>query len=146
MPSSPASPRAVAARLAGALAAALLMCAANAADSPAPSAGPRYYRTSELDVHPGIKVRIHPEYPAAAARRGLSGKVVIRLYINEKGGVDRVETLRAQPPGVFESSAERAFRAARFAPGMKDKHAVKTQMTIEVNYESPPPAPSGGPR
>ncbi len=143
MPSSPASLRALAARLAGSIAAALCVNAA-AADLSSPPASPRYYQTSELDVHPGIKVRVHPEYPAQAARRGLSGKVVIRLYINEKGGVDRVETLRAQPPGVFERSAESAFRAARFAPGMKDEHPVKTQMTIEVNYESPPPAPPGG--
>jgi periplasmic protein TonB len=145
MPSHPPGLPASAARLAGTLAAALCVNAA-AADLSSPPASPRYYQTSELDVHPGIKVRVHPEYPAEAARRGLSGKVVIRLYINQKGGVDRVETLRAQPPGIFEHSAERAFRAARFAPGMKDKQPVKTQMTIEVNYESPPPAPSGGPR
>jgi TonB family protein len=142
MAARPASKRSIAARLAAALAAALVVSAA-VAESGTP---PRYYPTSELDVHPGITMNVQPKYPEAAARRGLSGKVVMRLYINEKGSVDRVETLRAQPAGVFEKSAERAFRAARFTPGMKDKRAVKTQMTIEVSFDSPPPAPTGGPR
>ncbi len=130
-------------RLAGAIVVSIAVHAAAAE----PAAGParaNYYPTRELDVRPGIKTRVHPEYPETAARRGLSGKVVLRLYINEKGIVDRVETLRAQPPGMFEHSAERAFSAARFSPGMKNKHPVKTQMTIEVSFDSPTPAPAPG--
>ena len=98
-------------------------------------------------MRPGITRNIEPQYPEAAARRSLSGKVVIRLFIDEKGSVERVETLRADPPGVFERSAERAFGAAHFTPGMKAGRAVKTKMTIEVRYDSPPPpALPGGAR
>ncbi|MFZ1910526.1 MAG: energy transducer TonB, partial [Burkholderiales bacterium] len=110
----------------------------------APPASAHYYRSAELDVRPGIKTRVEPAYPEAAARRGLSGTVVLRLYINENGAVDRVETLRARPAGVFERSAEQAFREARFTPGMKDKHPVKVQMTIEVSFDTPPPVPPAG--
>lgn len=130
-------PGSAALRLAGAIAASIALHAAAA--EPAGPASSRYYPVRELDVRPGITKSIEPEYPAAAARRSLSGKVVIRLYIDEKGSVERVETLRADPPGVFERSAERAFRAATFTPGMKAGRAVKTQMTIEVNYDTPPP-------
>ena len=110
----------------------------------APLPSTHYYRSAELDVRPGVKTQVKPEYPEAAARRGLSGKVVLRLYINENGAVDRVETLRARPAGVFERSAEQAFRAARFTPGMKDKHPVKTEMTIEVSFDTPPPQRPAG--
>jgi protein TonB len=126
-------PGSVPLRLAGAIAAAIALQAAAA-----PASSP-YYPVRELDVRPGVTRNIEPEYPEAAARRSLSGKVVIRLYIDEKGSVERVETLRADPPGVFEQSAERAFRAAHFTPGMKAGRAVKTRMTIEVRYDSPPP-------
>jgi len=112
--------------------------------STAPLASTHYYRSAELDARPGVKTHVEPEYPEAAARRGLSGTVVLRLYINENGAVDRVETLRARPAGVFERSAEQAFRAARFTPGMKDKHPVKAQMTIEVRFDTPPPARPAG--
>jgi protein TonB len=141
-------PGSTALRLAGAIAATIALQAAAAEPAaPAPSSSDHYYPVRELDVRPGITKNIEPEYPAAAARRSLSGKVVIRLYIDEKGSVERVQTLRANPPGVFERSAERAFRAAHFTPGMKAGHAVKTKMTIEVSYDSPPPpALHGGAR
>jgi protein TonB len=103
---------------------------------------PHYYLTRELDVRPGIMTRVEPEYPEAAARRFLSGKVVLRLYIEETGAVERVEILAADPPGYFEDSAQRAFSAARFTPGIKDGRAVRVQMTLEVSFENPPaPAP-----
>lgn len=130
-------------RLAGAIVVSIALQAA-AAEPAATPGRTTYYPTRELDVRPGIRTRVQPEYPEAAARRGLSGKVVLRLYIDEKGIVDRVETLSAQPPGVFERSAERAFSAARFSPGIKNKHPVKTRMTIEVSFDSPAPAPGAG--
>jgi len=130
-------------RLAGALGVALALQVA-AASNEAPPPGPRYYPARELDERPGILNHVEPAYPEAALRRGLSGLVVVRLYINEQGGVDRVETVRANPPGYFEQSAARAFRAARFTPGKKGKHAVRTQMVIEVSFEAPPPKPIPG--
>ncbi len=95
-----------------------------------------YFLTRELDVRPGIMTQVEPAYPEAAARRFLSGKVVLRLFIEEGGEVSRVQVLNAEPQGYFEDSAERAFLAARFSPGMKDGRAVKVQMTLEVNFDS----------
>ena len=142
---SPAMPgRLLLPRLAGALGASLALYAATigvVAATALPSApAATYYRTRDLDVRPGIMVRVAPDYPLAAARGGISGKVVIRLYISEKGSVDRVETVRATPPGYFEKSAERAFSAARFSPGRKNQRPVKSQMLIEVSFDAPPAA------
>jgi protein TonB len=136
-------------RLAGALGVSLVLCTASVALAAAATAQPSqvspYFHTRELDVRPGILTRVEPAYPEAALRLGLSGKVVVRLYINEQGGVDRVETVRANPPGYFEQSAARAFRTARFTPGRKGKQAVRTQMVIEVSFEAPAAA-AGAPR
>ena len=101
------------------------------ASLPAP---PRYYRTRELDVVPGIMTRVHPEYPQLAH---VSGKVVIRLFIDESGTVEHVAVMRADPPGIFEASARRAFLAARFTPGMKAGAPVRTQMVLELSYTHP---------
>jgi protein TonB len=106
--------------------------------------GQRYYRTRDLDVRPGIMTRVDPVYPDAAARRFLTGKVVIRLFIDEAGAVERVVTVKAEPPGYFEQSAERAFRAARFTPGMKNGRPVKVQMLLEVRFDSPAAPSSPG--
>lgn len=105
--------------------------AARAGTLPAPV----YYRMSELDVRPWIMTRVEPQYPEAAARRSVTGRVRIQLYIDEAGRVERVRTVRAVPPGFFEQSAERAFLAARFTPGMKNGRPVKVRMTLEVSFE-----------
>ncbi len=100
----------------------------------APSEAKRYYRTRELDVVPGIMTRTNPEYPDMAR---VSGKVLIRLFIDERGTVEHVAVLRAEPPGVFDASARRAFLAARFTPGMKAGVPVKAQLTLQVDYTQP---------
>lgn len=149
MSAMPASRGLLLPRLAAALGASLILAAATV---PAVAAVPSvpsttyYYGTRDLDVRPGILTRVEPAYPDTALARGLSGKVVLRLYINEKGTVDRVETLSAAPAGYFEASAERAFGAARFTPGRKGKQAVKTQMVIEVSFEAPAIAARGSKR
>lgn len=112
------------------------------ADAQPPTALPpllRYYTTRELDVRPGIMVHVNPEYPEAAMRRFLSGTVVVQLYLDESGRVERVVTVRAEPRGYFEQAAERAFRTARFTPGIKGGRPVKVRMQLEVNFDSAPP-------
>lgn len=123
---------------------ALLVADAAAQDRPAirpaengaaPSAK-RYYRSRELDVVPGIMTRTHPEFPDMAR---VSGKVLVRLFIDERGTVEHVGILRAEPPNIFEASARRAFLAARFTPGMKAGVPVKSQLTLQVDYTQPQP-------
>lgn len=97
---------------------------------------PHYFLPRELDVRPGIMTRTEPEYPEAAARRFLSGRVVVRLYIGEDGEVEKVDVVTAEPPGYFEDATARAFLASRFSPGLKNGRPVKVQMTLEVTFDS----------
>jgi periplasmic protein TonB len=99
----------------------------------------RYYTTRELDVRPWIRERVEPEYPEAAYRRFLSGKVVVQLDLDESGRVERAVAVRADPGGYFEEAAEKAFLAARFTPGMKDGRPVKVRLQMEVTFESARP-------
>ena len=117
-----------------------------AASPPAPApatpadAKSRHYLTTELDVRPGIQVRLEPAYPERAAREFVSGKAVLKLYIDANGAVEQVLVESARPTGYgFEDSAARAFRAARFSPGMKDGKRVRVQMRLEISFDSPPP-------
>jgi TonB family protein len=99
-----------------------------------PSVTKHYYRTSELDVKPGIMVHVEPRYPLRAAQDAVSGRVVAQLFLREDGTVEQVSIVRAEPAGYFEYSVEQAFGAARFTPGMKDGQAVKVQMALEVSF------------
>ncbi|MGZ5215123.1 MAG: energy transducer TonB [Caldimonas sp.] len=101
-----------------------------AAAAPPPST----YLSSGLDPPPRPLGDIDPAVPAAAGSRG--GVVVLRLSINERGGVDKAEVLDSSPPGLFDASAVEAFSAARFSPGYLAGVAVKSQVTFEVRYRA----------
>lgn len=90
------------------------------------------YLSAGLDPPPRPLTDIDPTLPEAAGTRG--GSVVVRLFINERGGVDKVEVLSATPPGLFDTSAIEASLRVRFSPGYFSGVAVKSQVTYEVTY------------
>lgn len=91
-----------------------------------------YLGSGGLDPPPRPLTDIDPAVPAEAGPRG--GVVVLRLYINERGGVDKAEVLNSAPPGLFDASALEAFGNARFSPGYFAGVPVKSQVTFEVKF------------
>ena len=79
-----------------------------------PSA-PRYLAAHELDRKPQVLSHVEPNFPALALAP--TGRVVLRLYIAEDGGVDAVAVESADRTGAFEAAAREAFAQARFLPG-----------------------------
>jgi protein TonB len=91
-----------------------------------------HYLPSELDVRPRLRTPIDPPYPRVAPPDG--GYLVLQLLISETGAVERVQVAIADPEGFFEQTAIEAFAAARFAPGMRNGVAVKSQTWIELKF------------
>jgi len=102
--------------------------------------GRRYFRADELDARPQIRVRVEPRFPALALAP--TGRVVLRLYIDEAGKVDDVVVESADANGAFAEAAREAFAAARFTPGVKDGVAVRSRVRVEVLFGLPPPPPA----
>jgi TonB family protein len=98
---------------------------------------PRYYAAHELDRRPQIMSNVEPDFPALAL--GPTGRVVLRLYINEAGRVDAVAVESADRTGAFDNAARDAFARAHFLPGMKGGVPVNALMRIEVLFGSPHP-------
>jgi periplasmic protein TonB len=94
---------------------------------------PHYWPVSQLEVRPQIRTHVMPEYPTDLPS-GVNGRVVLELYLSPRGTVDRLQVLRAEPPGRFEQSAVTAFSGARFTPGMRKNKAVHSRLRIEVTY------------
>lgn len=103
-----------------------------------------HYLPSELDVRPRLHTPIDPPYPRVAPPDG--GYLVLQLLISETGAVERVQVAVADPEGFFEQTAIEAFAAARFAPGMRNGVAVKSQTWIELKFHPlvPPGVAAGG--
>jgi protein TonB len=92
-----------------------------------------YLAPRELDVRP--QIRKHPvlKYPRSVPEK-ITGRVVLRLFISAKGTVDRVSVVSAEPRGLFEKSAVAGFSKVRYDPGKKNGAAVRSKVTVEVNY------------
>ena len=93
---------------------------------------PEYLPARLLSIGPRPLEDIEPKYPDGADLR--TGRVVLRLLIGDTGLVDDVAVVRAHPPGLFDASALEAFSKARFSPGMAGGVAVKSQITVEVEF------------
>jgi TonB family protein len=99
---------------------------------------PRYLPAAELDERPQIRSHVEPAFPLDA--NAPTGRVVLRLLISESGSVDKVEVVRAEPQGPFETAAVEAFSQARFSPGRKDGAAVKSALTLDLRFGEAPAA------
>ena len=98
---------------------------------------PYYFRAAELTERPAPLARVEPRFPNGAPD---TGRLKLRLYINEAGAVDTIDIIEAEPAGVFEEAAAQAFAAARFRPGHKDGSPVKSQIALEVRFGEPLPS------
>ncbi len=96
------------------------------------AAAPDYAFGVRLDPGPRPLTDIEPDYPDMTHLR--EGVVVLRLLISERGAVDNVAVVRAEPRGVFEQAAIDAFSKARFSPGLAAGTPVKSQITVEVQF------------
>jgi TonB family protein len=100
------------------------------------AAPPRYLPAEELDERPLIRTQVQPAFPPDAPVA--SGRVVLRLLINEAGAVDQALAVQSDPPGVFDEAAVEAFASARFTPGRKDGNAVRSSLRIELQFGEGP--------
>lgn len=94
-----------------------------------------YYTARDVDEHPHAVREIVPDYPAAADQRRLSGRVRLQLKLEADGRVSDIDVQDASPPGMFEDSAVKAFRDARFVPARRNGRPVRALVLIEVKYD-----------
>jgi protein TonB len=94
-----------------------------------------YYSARDVDVHPRALREIEPEYPYMADRQRLSGKVRLKVKLEADGRVSDIEVVSASPPDLFDESAVKAFRDARFAPAQRNGRPVRALVLIEVVYD-----------
>ena len=93
---------------------------------------PGYLLGAQLDARPFPLYDIEPAFPAEADLQ--EGVVTLRILISATGNVDNVAVVSASPKGLFEHAALSAFESAKFSPGIALGIAVKSQMTVEVNF------------
>ncbi|MGA7616366.1 MAG: energy transducer TonB [Thermoanaerobaculia bacterium] len=89
-------------------------------------------------VGAGVKAPVRiagepPLYPHIARVAGISGAVVLRCVIDERGHVNSIEVVSTPSP-MLSSAAVDAVRGWRFRPGVFRGHAVATIFELTVNF------------
>ncbi len=88
----------------------------------------------QLDIQPQplVEGKVMLSRAIAVSRVPYSGYVILKVLVNEKGGVDDVKVLRPfSPPraGIDEACVD-AVRQNRYRPAMKNGQPVKTWITV----------------
>lgn len=73
------------------------------------------------------------EYPEAARRAGIEGRVYVQFIVNEQGQVEDPQVVRGIGGGADEE-ALRAVREAEFRPGMQRGRPVRVQYSLPIVF------------
>lgn len=88
-----------------------------------------------VDSPPVPLQRKAPQIPHQLRKKGISGRVLLQLLINETGHVDELRVLESTPVGVFDSYALDAARSWRFRPGMHNGSAASVWMKAPIEFQ-----------
>jgi outer membrane biosynthesis protein TonB len=106
-----------------------------------PIPAPAYYTTDQLTKRPlpmsDPKLDVPEIGPIFA-----SGKVILKIWINELGIVKSVDIEKSDLPEAISATAAAAFGKLRFIPGEINGRPVGSSMRVEVTYGDgtrPPP-------
>ncbi|MEX0593757.1 MAG: energy transducer TonB [Balneolaceae bacterium] len=74
------------------------------------------------------------EYPEAARRAGIEGRVYVQFIVNEQGEVEDPQVIRGIGGGADEE-ALRAVRDAEFRPGLQRGRPVRVQYSLPIVFQ-----------
>ncbi|MBV5336265.1 energy transducer TonB, partial [bacterium] len=75
-----------------------------------------------------------PHYPATARRRGLEGRVLLRVRVNASGEVETVEVLDGSGAPSLDDAATEAVRRWSFRPAQRLGVAVAAVVDVPVRF------------
>ncbi len=88
---------------------------------------------------PSLAEGPEPVYTTAARRAGVEGRVLLRLAVDERGGVACVEVVSGLPHGLSQSAIA-AAREWRFRPATQN--GARTAVTVATSVTFPAASPS----
>jgi protein TonB len=102
------------------------------------SAGEDYLPMHRVSVPPKIDVNLITQsvvYPPIALRSGIEGRVILELFIDRTGRIQRISVLQETPPGRgFGEAAVRAFEGLRFSPAEANGQPVSVRYRYPVTF------------
>ncbi|HEX3890542.1 MAG TPA: energy transducer TonB [Verrucomicrobiae bacterium] len=73
-------------------------------------------------------------YPSEAARRHQQGVVVLMLYINGSGALDKIEIVKSSGYPLLDAAAIREMKLSKFEPAMDGAIPIRSRAQASVTY------------
>ncbi|MEO7143061.1 MAG: energy transducer TonB [Bryobacteraceae bacterium] len=89
-------------------------------------------RLSEAEAKKAIVSKVDPQYPQMARQMHLTGRVVVDVYIDEDGSVDKVQTLNGN--ALLTSAAANAVKRWKFTPFTSGGHPSKAVTSLAFDF------------
>jgi TonB family protein len=80
------------------------------------------------------------EYPLELWDAGVEGETLLRVLVNEEGGVDSVEVIRSSGVERLDSAAVAGARDLRFSPARQEGRRVAVWAEVPVTFTTNPNA------
>lgn len=85
-------------------------------------------------TRPSFLSRIEADYPPEARRRHLQGAVLLRLFISERGALDRIEVVTSSGHRLLDEAAARALQRSRFRPAYEGDDPIPSRAEFTVTF------------
>lgn len=82
----------------------------------------------------GILSKVQPEYPASARRQGIEADVTLRVWVDPRGTVSRVEVVKFSGTPALDKSATDALKKWKFAPLPEEVEPVTQWGEITLHF------------
>jgi TonB family protein len=92
------------------------------------------YRASEVDSKPRLIRQMPVTYPYDAREKRIEGEVIVKVLIDTKGKVSKVETVTSEPEGIFDENAIKSVKNWQFRPGILGGELVSTWIMFPLTF------------
>jgi protein TonB len=103
-----------------------------------PRTGEDYLPMHRVSIPPQFDERLITQalvYPPIALRSGIEGRVILELFIDRTGRVQRITVLQENPPGRgFGDAAVKAFEGQRCSPAEANGEPVSVRYRYPVAF------------
>lgn len=86
-----------------------------------------------LSEKPEVVRQAKPDYPELARKAGIEGRVTVKVLINTKGDVEKVEVVKGHP--MLDDAAVESAKQWKFKPGKQRDRTVKVWMNIPIDFK-----------
>jgi protein TonB len=98
--------------------------------SPLPAPG-QYLSVTQ----PSYASKVEPDYPTSARRLHQQGTVVLGLYINALGTLDKIEVIKSSGYPLLDQAAMDAMKQSGFHPAYQDNTPVPSHAEVSVTFQ-----------